>query len=182
MPGKFLSHAAIMTAIQTWMKAQVLVPSTPSTPAVNLFDDVQFYSQPNLLLAMQELKTFKNRICLIVPTFDEYQYQMSGASVEVHVEREFIFLFCDKDVGFRQKASTGDPNDPAHPGVLALAEYLENNLICQNFNFLPVLLRLRPVNGEAFIMQDKTRADLAGRLGWKMLWRAGAADQVFSVR
>ncbi|HWD20513.1 MAG TPA: hypothetical protein VHB20_14670 [Verrucomicrobiae bacterium] len=178
----FLPTIAIMTAVQTWMKAAVLTPASAPNPAVNLVEDCQFYSSPDLVRAFQELKSFKNRICLIIPSYDHYQETREGNSLKIHCVRQFTLLLCDRDVGNRQKASTGDPADPAHPGVLAMKDYVENNLIALNFDFLPALLVLHPLEGQPFKLVDKDRTDLAGRLGWLMTWQADAGDRVFTIR
>jgi len=177
----YLGTVDIMQAMQDFLIGLVLVPQAGDTPAVPLFENVQFYSSPDLVKAFQELRSFQNRVCLIIPSGEEYTDERQGNSLTVHCTRILELLICDRDQGKRQQASTGS-GDPAHPGVLVMKDLLENQLIAQNFSFAPRLLRTRPQSGQPFKLVDKDRANLPGRLGWQMTWHVDAGDRVFTCR
>ncbi len=169
----FLQTIDLMAALKAALEAIELAPG------VKLFDRVDYFSSPNLLNAFDELRIFKRRVCLIVPSADDYTNRVEGASLTTNTTREFILLLADRDYGVRQRAQIGDSDDPIEkPGVLRMKDKLEAELLGSDLGNSPRLVALRPTEGQAFVLQGKDRDEAAGREGWQMTWIADAGDAI----
>jgi hypothetical protein len=146
-----------------------------ASAGVPLFDKVEFYAQPNIVKALEELRLFKQKICLIVPSGDDYESEFAGVDVRSEVTREFVLLFSDRDYGKRQDASTGDEK---RVGVIAMKDAIEENLLGQNLDYNPRMIRLRPMTGEAVLLSDKDKDRLTGREAWSMTWQASGGRKI----
>lgn len=176
----FISTLAIMQAMKTFLAALPLVDGAPD---VKLFDKVEFYSMPNLVKGLEELRLFKKRICLIIPSGDDFENELQGGDLHCEATYDFELLIADRNYGKRQDAATGDDVGPnTNPGVVAMKDIVVEKLFGQSLGFLPRRLNLRPVGGQALLLTAKERDDASGREAWQMTWSADAGDRVAKTR
>ena len=134
------------------------------SPGVKAFEQVEYYSQPRLIQALQDLRLFKNRVCLIVPDDDVYEHSLEGRVLDTHCLRSVILLFADRDVGRRQDASTGDPSGT--PGVIKLNQLVVDDLLGHSLGFDEG--RVRPDVGGPILIEGKDREHSTGREAWHL--------------
>src|SRR5688572_21331605 len=89
-------------------KVKTLLAALETAPGVKLFDKVEFFAHADIVAALEDLRIFKQKVCLIVPSGDSYENAEAGTDLRSEVQREFVLLFADRDYGKRQDASTGD--------------------------------------------------------------------------
>ncbi|HEY1170234.1 MAG TPA: hypothetical protein VGH19_02585 [Verrucomicrobiae bacterium] len=153
----FIDTLAVLAKLKTRLAALELEAGTP------LFDKVEYYSSTDLLKALQELRLFKNRVCLIVPGDDDFVNDVSGRSLNTVLERHVFLLLADRDYGRRQSAATGDENTP---GVIAMKDRVVSELTGKNLDSRQVLVK--PVNGTPLLIQGPKREEAAGREAWNI--------------
>ncbi|MCD6050545.1 MAG: hypothetical protein K0Q55_1948 [Verrucomicrobia bacterium] len=153
----FIDTLTVLAKLKTRLVALEIEPGTP------LFDKVEYYSSTDLLKALQELRVFKNRVCLIVPGDDDFFNEVSGRSLTTVVERHVFLLLADRDYGRRQAAATGDENTP---GVIAMKDHVVADLTGKNLDSRMVLVK--PVNGTPLLIQGPKREEAAGREAWNL--------------
>ncbi len=142
------------------------------SPGVELFETVEFFSEPDLLKALDQLRLAKSSICLIVPDSDRYETTKAGRENRTEVFRQFFLLMTDRHFGRAQSGSTGDGS---HQGVVAKKDRVEDQLCGVNLNFVPRLIRAHPVSGQSFqIALDQS----AGRKAWQMTWELSGGWKV----
>jgi hypothetical protein len=177
----FLSTLDLMAAMKTFIASIDLSPAIPAeppdepTPAVKLFDAVHPYATPNLLQALEDLLEFDDRVCLIIPSGDDFSERRNGRLIEISCVREFELLIADRDYGDRQAAATG--SDDA-PGVIRMKDLLVEKMLGEDLGFAPRLARSRPAAGQPLLLQGKERDALAGRNAWQMTWRLDAGEMI----
>ncbi len=146
----------ILNALKTKLTALQI------TSGVAAFDRVEFFSQPNLIVALQELRIFKKRVCLIVPDGDQYEHEHAGRVLVSKTVKRVILLLADQGYGKRQSAETGDSDTY---GVIALDKAVIDLLIGQNLGFGPSVL-VRPTFSQPVLIEGETRDQLSGREAW----------------
>ncbi len=153
----FTDTLTVLAKLKTRLAALELTAGTP------LFDKVEYYSSTDLLKALQELRVFKNRVCLIVPGDDDFMNEVSGRTLNTVVERHVFLLLADRDYGRRQAAATGDENTQ---GVIAMKDKVVSDLTGKNLDSRQVLVK--PVNGTPLLIQGPKREEAAGREAWNL--------------
>lgn len=153
----FIDTITILGKLKTRLAALELVPGTP------LFDKVEYYSSTDLLKALEELRLFKNRICLIVPGDDDFGNEVSGRTMTTEVARHIHILMADRDYGRRQSAATGDANTP---GVVKIKDQVVDDLVGKNLDSRFCLVK--PVESGPVLIQGPRREDAAGREAWTL--------------
>src|SRR5258707_663226 len=66
------------------------------TSKPKLYERVEFYSNKNPEMAMQQLRLMENRVGLIVPVGDDYANQKKGNAVTSERTTDFMVLIMDK--------------------------------------------------------------------------------------
>ena len=158
MSPVFVPTLTILAALQTQISALKLADGT--TPA---FAKVVYYDKPDLLRALQELRVFDNRLCLIVPDGDRYENTTDGRVINGIVHRSIILLLADRQPAVRQAASTGDAQTP---GVIALNEIVVGALYGSDLGLASV--RVLPEHATPVQISDANRRDLPGREAWSL--------------
>jgi hypothetical protein len=156
-------------------KVKTLLAALETAPGTKLFEKVEYYSAADLVSALEELRIFKQRVCVIVPSANQYESEMSGTENHLKCWREFVLIFSDRDYGRRQDASTGDAE---RVGVVAMNDFIEENLAGQNLGYKPRLLNMHPLDGEAVALTKAQKEILSGRSVWSMTWRACAGRKI----
>lgn len=147
----------ILTALKTALSAVTLPSSSDAA-----FDRVEYFSQPNLMTALQELRIFKKRVCLIVPDGDQYEHEYQGKVLVSRVVRRVILLLADQDYAVRQSAETGSSGTY---GVISLDQRVIAALIGQNLGLGPSVL-VRPTFSQPVLIAGNERDTLSGREAW----------------
>lgn len=127
------------------------------------FEVVAYYSAPDLIRALQELRIHKNRVCLIIPDSDEYENEVSGRVLFTRCFRRVLILLADRDFGRRQDAATGDGTNP---GVILLDNLVISDLLGQTLGFDGV--RVEPVFAQPVLITGKERDETTGREAWQI--------------
>lgn len=140
-----------------------------------LFERVEFFAEADLLGALQELRLFKKRICLVVPAGDAFQTEPTSTHLQVGIVREVVVLLGDRDVARPQEASTGGPGNP---GVVAMKDQVFEALINHRLGFERRFLRLSCTESQPLTITDAT--DQPGRRAWQMTWTAHAGTELFA--
>ena len=174
--NEFIPTIDIMAALKTFLAAIVLTPAEGETPEVKLFDKVEFYTMPNLVKALEDLRIFKQRVCLIVPSGDEFDNEVEGRQLTSDADYEFVLLMADRDYGRRQDASTGDDK---RPGVIRIKDIVIKELLGENLGFAPRRLNFRPIDGGPVLLSEKQREEASGREAWQITWQCDAGTCVF---
>jgi hypothetical protein len=125
------------------------------------FEKVETYPQPRLIQALQELRIFTNRVCLIIPDGDLYQNELRGRNLITRCLRRVILLLADRDFGRRRNASTGDENTF---GVLRLGDAAIDSLTGESLDLANV--RVRPALSQPLLIAGKDRDESIGREAW----------------
>jgi hypothetical protein len=167
--NQFIGTVTLMAALKT------LIAALESAPGVKMFERVDYFATPNLVEALQQLKIAKSRICLIVPSANNYDTKIAGREVQTETIREFILLLADRDFGKRQNALTGGTNSP---GVVAMNDLLEDRLLGQNLNQAPIPIKLRPSTSEVFQLLGNDEDQTTGRIAWQMTWQCSAGRKI----
>jgi len=173
----FTDTIPIMTALKARMSALKWTPPVDGAIEEPLFDRVEFYNTPDILQGFAELRIFKKRICLIIPSNDNYENERSGPSLITRLERTIILLISDRDFGNRQHASTGDKNNPS---VLEMNRLVINDVIGKNLGFLGCLVQ--PKSAGEVTITGQARDDSAGRLAWSIELGVLAGELITSTR
>jgi hypothetical protein len=146
----------------------VALPISADVPAVKMFETVQFFTEPDLVAALAQLRIVQNRVCLIIPSADRYEPTRAGREIRIEALREVTFLFADRHFGQPNLGSIGDDQ---RPGVLTMKDTLEEMLIGNNLGLKPRLLRMHPLHGEALnIALEQSQQ----RKAWLMSWEVSA--------
>ncbi len=165
-PKTFIPTLDLLNAIQT------AIAALESSPGVAVFEKVAFYSEPDLVKAIEELRLVKSSLCLIVPDADRYEMTKAGREMRTEVLREVVVLMADRHFGNPQAGATGDAT---HLGVVAKKDILEDKLTGLNLGFQPRLIRLHPVSGQSFqIALDKG----GGRKAWQMTFEVSGGWKI----
>lgn len=163
----------ILPLLKALLEALTLTPPTP------LFEKVEVFSMINLLQALEDLRVFKNRVCLVIPGDDAFENEVAGRELRTPTYRSFHLLMADRNYGARQRASTGSV-ESTNPGVIVMKEKVEDALVGINFGLLGA--RVRPIHGEPFALQDDDRDAAAGRECWKFEISVEAGTRITSNR
>lgn len=159
---------SFIPTLELLAKVKTRLAALNSAPATLLFEKVEFYAHSDLVAALEDLRIFKQRVCLIVPSADSYESQNSGTEIQTEADREFVLLFADRDYGRRQDASSGDAQ---RVGVIGMKDIIEGDLLGANLDYNPRLLRLRPVAGEPVLLTSAEKDRVSGREAWAQTWR-----------
>lgn len=170
----FIPTLTLMGQVKTLLTALQL------SPGVALFDKVEVYSTPDLVKARRELLLFDNRLCLIIPSGNDYENKFAGKEVQTEVKREFVLLLTDRDFSKRKNAALGSGSDT--PGVVKMNDLVEAALLGQNLGQSPVMLRMHPLNSEAFQLVGESEEQSTGRAAWQMTWQCSGGRMVVTEK
>lgn len=162
----FISTLDLLNKLKAFLVAMEL------TPGVLLFERVEIYENADLVKAIADLKISKNRICVIVPSADEYENGFAGEEVRTEAKREFIFMLADRVAGNTQAGLVG--ND-TKPGVAKMKGLVEEALTGNNLGCMPVRIRLHALSGGPVTLASE---DKANRSCWQMTWQCSGGRKV----
>lgn len=160
--------SAFIPTLELLAKVKTRLAALTSAPGVLLFDKVEFYAHINIVSALEDLRIFKQRVCLIVPSGDSYESENAGTDLRTVAYRDFVLLFADRDYGRRQDASSGDAQ---RVGVVGITNIIESDLLGANLDYAPRLIHLHPVEGSPVLLTSQDKDRLNGREAWTMTWR-----------
>ena len=83
------------------------------------FDRVARFDQPDLAVAIGELQTLADRLCLLIYEGDRYETLHTGRQLQVRRTALVSLLMADRQVAHRSEAVFGGPGIP---GVVALKD------------------------------------------------------------
>ena len=170
----FIPTYTLLDSLKTFLADLELAPATDEQPAVK-FDRVEMYSALDLVQALEDLRIFKNRVCLIVPSSDDSENVSEGTELRSSLVRTFEIIVADRDYGRRQNASTGDADTL---GVIRIKDIVHEKLWGSNLGLEPRRLNFRLIGGEAIVLTQKQRETLSGREAWQMTWQCDAGTAV----
>jgi hypothetical protein len=167
-----LTTLELLAALKTRLSA--LTVGSTSEP---LFERIEYYSEPDLLRALQEIRVFKKRVCILIPAGDTFETETAGNSstLAIKIEREVVILLGDRDVTKPQEASTGGDGNP---GVVAMKDQVFDALVNHDLSLGQYNLFLRPTDSQPLTIADETEAP--GRRAWQMSWIAHAGTEHFN--
>jgi hypothetical protein len=83
------------------------------------FSKIEFYDAEDLGSAFEELRIYGDRICLIIPSGDDWESEELNGALISKPKRQFLLLISDRNPAGRMKGLTGDGT---RPGVLTLKD------------------------------------------------------------
>ncbi len=169
--NKFIRTSALLDALKERIAA------LEYTAGVPLFEKVEPYPSSDLLKAIADLRAYNSRVCVIVPSADEFTTEIQGSELKVKGTREFVLLMTDQEYTSGKGALVGTDKVI---GLINIKDSLEEQMTAQNLNFNPRLIRLVPLGGSS--IQSIKPGEARGRIAWQMSWRAEAGDRLFTVR
>lgn len=126
------------------------------------FQKVAMFDMSNLVVALQELITYANRVCLIVHDNERFTNEKKGRQLFTRQTRQVSLLMADRHFANRQKALFGDKGTP---GVLALKDAVLGEIV----GLLEPGVYVQPVHGEQMVLEQKIRETLQGRVAFMLV-------------
>lgn len=154
----FIATLSILDALKAHLTALEI------SAGVAAFQAVEYYSQPRLIQALQDLRVHKNRVCLIVPDDEVFENELSGRILITRRTKQVIILLADRQVGRRQDASTG--NDSGTYGVETLGFCAMDELTGLSLGLAGC--RIRPTSAGPVTIEGTDREKATGREAWRI--------------
>jgi hypothetical protein len=160
--------------ILTALKAAMLALQLPASYAAvadypKAFTTVAVYRNENLLKALEDLFTYDDRVCLLVPGGDNYDNVTQGTNVYSARASDIVLLIADRDYSKEQAELIGGTDAP---GVIALKDLVVVALTGSNLNISGVTLL--PTSGDPLRLTDKEREEAPGRDCWAQTFNTTA--------
>jgi hypothetical protein len=162
----FISTLDLLTKLKTFLAALEL------SPGVKLFERTEIYENADLVKAIQDLKISRDRICIIIPSSNEYATNFAGEQVQSEAKRQFILLMADRVAGSSQGGLLGTATKP---GVVKMSDMVEDALTGNNLGCMPVRIKMHALSGEPFSLAAEDRSN---RSCWQMTWQCSAGRKV----
>ena len=128
-------------------------------PAQNAFAKVALFDMTNLAVALRELMSYADRVCLIVHDSERFENEHKNRELRTRQRRDVQLLIADRQIANRQAALSGDNKTP---GVLALKDIVLGAVVGP---LVPGVF-IQPEHGEQMILSEKARAELTGRVAF----------------
>lgn len=152
-----VSWTSLMTALKSKLEGLEISAGVPA------FESVTPYKEANLIKALQDLRVYRSRVCLIIPAGSDYQSQILGRVMVTQCLRSVILLISDRDFAQPNAAALGDANTR---GVLALSEVVIDQLTGNSLGLDGV--RIRPIGEDPVVITEKERPQAPGRADWQI--------------
>jgi hypothetical protein len=167
----FVPTLSLLTALRTAITAIALPSSFSAVPDYpKAFTTVEIWGVVDLVKAIEEMRIFDDRFCLIVASNDHFDSAMKGSVLTSEQRTEIELLFADRNYGRENLALVGEQD--VSPGVLVLKDLLLSNLAGANLGFNNVALA--PTSGGPFTMSGKQQDALAFRECWNLSFTTSA--------
>jgi hypothetical protein len=147
---------AKLTALQ-WQ------PPAPGAPQP-AFSKVALFDLSDLVVALRELMSFENRICLVVHDLEQFVNRREGQELHTCQHRAVTLVMSDRYVGNRQTALSGDGAAGTTPGVMALKDLVLASIV----GLLQPGMYVQPEHGDQMLFQQKVRDELQGRVAFTL--------------
>jgi hypothetical protein len=151
------------------LKARLAAISWQGQPA---FAAIAFYDLRDIELALSELISAQDRVCLVIYEGDHFDVQRHARSLFVKQRIAVTLLMSDQNLGNRQEAFYGGDTTP---GVVALKDLVLGLAPAVNGVIQPAVIGLllpntlvTPINSEPFVIAEQLRQALAGRGAWSI--------------
>jgi hypothetical protein len=153
----------ILSTVKTVIEAIELPESYGD--GVKAFQEVKIYDLEDLLKAIEELLTFKDRVAIMVMDNAQHDTEILGRQLTAKRTIELTVLLADRHWGNRQIALLGSsPEGPQEtPGAIQLSHLLINGITGEQSGGIIV----QPGFGEIFALEGKTRDNATGRIAWR---------------
>lgn len=142
----------LLTAVTALRLPAAVDPATPLA-----FEKVKIFDLGDLLVAMEELFIYGNRIALIGLSVIEHDTTIAGRDLRLSRALSVSIIISDRRFSDRQKAMMGDATTP---GALLLQTLLVDALAGE----LPCGAVVEPGAGRLVLVENEKRKDLTGRL------------------
>ncbi|HVY69676.1 MAG TPA: hypothetical protein VHH73_07080 [Verrucomicrobiae bacterium] len=152
----FIPSSDLLAALKPRLAELTLPAPFVSAPA---FDKVEIFREADVPKAMQELRLFASRLCLLVPDGNEYEPGVEGRVLLTRCHRKLVILLADKQPARPQEASTGSATTP---GALLLAELVEDTLTARPVIAEPAYCEI--LSAEPATITDENSQP--GRVAW----------------
>lgn len=159
---------------EEWLKAlehRIAGCRWEGAPAFGL---VARYDQPDLTLALEELQSAADRVCLVLYEGDRYDTELRGRHLHMRRVAQVSLLLVDRHLTQRPAAVFGGVGNP---GVVALKDQLMGlgfPLVDTGSDVAPTLpglllpgIYVKPMSATSWSLEDRT-GTLAGRGAWRV--------------
>ena len=168
----FIKTVPLLTAIKTYLEALTVA----SDDATLLFEEVVLFHTPEMGSAIKRLLLSQTRICLIVPSGDDYQSTVTAGYVHTTAELELELIFADRVWSTTQNTSAlfgGGSNI----GVVPMKDRVVESLTGADIGIPGVVLA--PLAGSFVTVkddQDPKLKDSPGRESYMSSWSTWAGE------
>ena len=167
----FVPTLSILTALRTAILALQLPSSFADVPDYpKAFTTVEIWGVVDLVRAIEDMKIFDDRFCLIIASNENYDDETKGRVVTTQRDIEVELLFADRNYGSENLALVGEAG--VSPGVLVLKDLLVEKLTGANLGLPNVALI--PASGGPFTLSGKVQDALAFRETWNQTFKTSA--------
>lgn len=150
------STNTLLAALKTRLEALQWTPGGGSPEA--LFQKVEYFSEPDLIKALAEIRVARNRVCLVVPDDNDYANEVSGSTMTTGVERGVFLVIADRDHAAGKDALIGDAR---RPGVLLMEAKVIEDITGVNLGIRGV--RVKPLAGRQVEIAPDDEKQIPGR-------------------
>lgn len=173
----FIKTVPLLQAVKARLEAMTVADGDPTL----LFDDVELYHTPEMGSAIKRLILSTSKICLIVPSGDDYE--STGAADYVHTTAtlEFDLLFADR-VYSTTKNTAAIFGGASNVGVVPMKDRVLELLHGAAVGLTGVVLT--PLAGSFVTVkddQDPKLKDTPGRESYIATWTTWAGEQSAST-
>ena len=162
-----LTTKQVLEAIQAALVAMVFPDDyvVPEFVGQNVFERVDVYDVPRLEQAMTDLLNYKNRIALVVPSYERFTNNAEGGILSEVRRQEFVVILSDKDYSPGKPAIFGDAK---RAGIINIKEIVLNELRGASFDLPDVVMA--PVDGESIRVAENEKNLKKSREGYRYIF------------
>jgi hypothetical protein len=168
----FHNTAACLQALQ----ALLLTVQVNNAPA---FGKVDFFDMMDPVKALQEVFKMARRVCVIVHNRERFENTRAGRELRTRKIDHITLIIGDVNVGNRTYALLGTPTVTQTVGAMPLKDAILN-AVCGVLPGQPGVF-IQPTNGEQFLMQQKVRDELQGRVFYNLDLELSGGNQIVDL-